>query len=107
VSCFSRAFISAYHDVSIANVSKPRREFKHLLVFSADLRKVATEATENNIGKMLDIPPATGAKKIGRARAGEALKWSPKTGTKTAIYIDLLRTEYILGDVAKTTTYGS
>jgi hypothetical protein len=60
---FFRAYISAYHDVSIANVSKPRRELKHLLVFSADLRKVATEATENNIGKMLDIRPATGRKR--------------------------------------------
>jgi hypothetical protein len=102
---FPRAFISAYHDVSIANVSRPRRELRHLFVFSADLRKVATEATENNIGKMLDIRRATGAKKIGRARAGEALNWSPKTGTKTAIYTDL-RSTYS-SDVGKTTIYGS
>lgn len=87
-------FTSAYHDVSIANVSKPRREFKHLLAFIADLRKIAAAVTLNNIGKMFDIRPATGAKKIGRARAGEALNWSPKTGTKTAIYSDLRRAPY-------------
>lgn len=70
---FRLAFTSTYHDVSIANVSKPRREFKHLLAFIADLRKLAAAVTLNNIGKMFDIRPATGAKKIGRARAGEAL----------------------------------
>lgn len=71
-------FISAYHDVSIANVSKPRREAKHLPAFSADLRKLAAGLTENNIGKMLDVRSVAGAKKIGGARAGEALEWSPK-----------------------------
>lgn len=74
-------------------MSKPRREIKHLLAFNADLQKVAAGVAKNNIGKMLDIRPATGAKKIGRARAGEALKWSPKIGTKTAIYSDLRSTE--------------
>jgi hypothetical protein len=55
---FGQAFTSAYHDVSIANVSKPRREV-NLLPFSADLRKVAADVTEKNIGKMLDMRPAT------------------------------------------------
>lgn len=86
-------------------MSKPRREVKHFLTFSTDLRKFAAGTTRNNIDNLLVIRPAAGAKKTGRARAGEALKWSPKTDTKTAIYSDLgeLRTHrkdyywYLLG----------
>ena len=67
---FSARITNAYHDVSIANVSKPRRQVRHLLeALSADLCKVAAGVAENNIGEMLDIKPGNRGEK-DRTRTG-------------------------------------
>lgn len=61
--------VETYHDVSIASVSSPRRHtgiLCHALV--ADLRNVATEAVDKNIGQPQDDFGRGEAEKIGAAR---------------------------------------
>lgn len=73
-NCWSR--VKAHHDVSIARVNRPRR-FRRTLrdAPTADLRKVATEDIEKNIGRLTNRGHGgDGEKKIGTARARKPLK---------------------------------